>query len=335
MAASLAIEPYEPSFSDKWDAFVLDKSANGTILQSRRFLSYHPDGRFVDASLIIKKGTELVGVVPAAQVEDNGLRVFSSHPGSTFGGLVVSADFLSAEASTEVALLVDEWIWEHGYDRAVMKLTSRTFSRRESSSLDYALQHAGYKPFGELSFVIDLNDYPHPVEKNFTARRRRDCRYGEKAGCEFSRLSRDDEIARFYEILKASLAKFNAKPVHTLDELLDFKNNRLADECRFYGVFLGSEMIAGSMVFLFGSDVFHTQYLAADPEHLDCFPMNFLDWNLIRIASEEGFSSFSFGISTEEHGKILNTSLARFKDGFGCEHCINWTYEKVQNGLRR
>ena len=87
-------------------------------------------------------------------------------------------------------------------------------------------------------------------------------------------------------------------------------------------------MIAGSMVFLFGSQVFHTQYLAADQSCLKLYPMNFLDANLIRTARERGFSYFSFGTSTEEHGTVLNKKLAEFKEGFGTQYGMNRTFVK-------
>jgi len=56
--------------------------------------------------------------------------------------------------------------------------------------------------------------------------------------------------------------------------------------------------------------------------------MNFLNYNLIREAYLNSFRFFSFGISTEKQGEILNTSLAQFKEGFGAMSSINRTYFK-------
>ena len=56
--------------------------------------------------------------------------------------------------------------------------------------------------------------------------------------------------------------------------------------------------------------------------------MNFLDANLIRTARERGFSYFSFGTSTEEHGTVLNKKLAEFKEGFGTQYGMNRTFVK-------
>ena len=54
-----------------WDRFV--KSANnGTIFHLRRFLSYHPEGRFVDHSIEFYKKNTLVSVLPAAEFNIDG-----------------------------------------------------------------------------------------------------------------------------------------------------------------------------------------------------------------------------------------------------------------------
>ena len=56
--------------------------------------------------------------------------------------------------------------------------------------------------------------------------------------------------------------------------------------------------------------------------------MEFMDTNMIKVAKDSGFEYFSFGISTEDHGKVLNEGLALFKEGFGTEYSVNRTYYK-------
>lgn len=87
-------------------------------------------------------------------------------------------------------------------------------------------------------------------------------------------------------------------------------------------------MIAGSLVFIFDSRIFHTQYLASLASERDKFPMNFLIYNLIREANDLGCTKFSFGISTEKRGRVLNFGLARFKEGFGARAIVNRSYER-------
>ncbi|QOS67609.1 GNAT family N-acetyltransferase [Eggerthella guodeyinii] len=309
-----------------------NESVNGTFLQSRRFMNYHPKGKFEDCSLVFYKGNSISAVVPACIDRGENEKVFLSHGGSTFGGFVVNKKCLTTSKAIELVELLDSWLVQNGFDKVIMKQTPSLFSKRPVDALDYAFQHEGYEAVGEISYVIDFADYSDPIESNFSASRRRDCRYAEREGLSFRRITTDADVARFYGVLKVSLKKYGAEPVHALAELLDFKNERLCNEVRFYGVYLDERLIAGSMVFAMGS-VFHAQYLAADPEFLNLFPMNLLDKSLISLAKKEGFSAFSFGISTENHGRDINLSLAAFKEGFGGIHSTNRTFLKsIQKG---
>ena len=47
------VRPYTPADEAEWDRFVMHESGNGTFLQTRNFLNYHPAGRFTDASLMV------------------------------------------------------------------------------------------------------------------------------------------------------------------------------------------------------------------------------------------------------------------------------------------
>ena len=64
MANNYTCIPYSEAYATKWDRFVREQSANGTFLQTRNFLNYHPDGRFVDSSIIFLKGDEIIAVIP-------------------------------------------------------------------------------------------------------------------------------------------------------------------------------------------------------------------------------------------------------------------------------
>jgi len=75
---------YSKEYEKIWDDFV-KSSKNGTIFHTRRFLSYHPEDRFEDNSILIYKKNKLIGVFPAVEWENK----IISHRGSTYGGLVV------------------------------------------------------------------------------------------------------------------------------------------------------------------------------------------------------------------------------------------------------
>ena len=325
---SLAIVKYQDKYEQVWDKFVLGSSVNGTFLQTRNFLNYHPEGRFKDASVLVMQGSNIVAVIPACDTEDEGRRCFFSHKGSTFGGIIIDRSKYDIVTMEELVPLLDEYIRGEGYERALLKCTSALFSKKPTDLLDYYLYKNGYDQFDELSFYVDLERAPDDLLSILNGSRRRDYRNALKNNLVFRRLETDEEIRRFHEVLALNLKKFGAVPVHSIDELLEFRHNRLPEETDFYGVFFNDILVAGTMLFYFGKSVLHTQYLAQDPEYSNLFLMNYLDYQLLEQAKERGFNKFSFGISTEERGKVLNKGLALFKEGFGCDFCVNRSYFK-------
>ena len=52
VASNIAVKEYTKDHHKVWDQFVRTESRNGGIFQERDFLSYHPEGKFNDASLL-------------------------------------------------------------------------------------------------------------------------------------------------------------------------------------------------------------------------------------------------------------------------------------------
>ena len=91
------VQPYTADQEAAWDRFVMQESGNGTFLQTRNFLNYHPAGRVEDASLVVTNERDaIVAVVPAAVQQRDGKHTFVSHPGSTYGGPVLREAYNTA-----------------------------------------------------------------------------------------------------------------------------------------------------------------------------------------------------------------------------------------------
>lgn len=325
---ALTVQYYDPSMEEKWDDFVLNKSMNGTFLQTRKFINYHPEDRFADRSLCVLKGSELVAVILACELEDEGKRTFFAHKGTTFGGITICDKIYSASSVNELMEAVHGFLQEEGFEKIYLKMVPDAYQKENANLLDYFLYKNGYTCYNELNYYMHLDRYQDDVIAQFSSSKRRDYRYSLKNPLEFKLLETREEIAQFYEVLKLNLAKLNLRAVHTLEDLYDLKFNRFDDKIRFYGVYLEDKMIAGSMIFIFDGRIFHTQYLSSDEQYLKIFPMDFLITNLIQSAVDMNMELFSFGICTEDQGRYLNLGLSRFKEGFGTEFCINHSYEK-------
>ena len=326
---ALTVAYYDASMEAQWDDFVLNKSMNGTFLQTRKFISYHAEGKFTDRSLCIKKGNELVAAVMACEIMDEGKRTFFGHKGSTFGGITVSERIYSASAISELMEVLHAFLQQEGFEKVYLKMVPDVYQKADTSLLDYFLYQNGYTCYNELNYYMHLDRYRDDVITQYSSSKRRDYRYSLKNDLRFKPLETREEIAQFYEVLKLNLAKLNLHAVHSLEDLYDLKFNRFHETIQFYGVYLEERMIAGSMIFIFDGRIFHTQYLSSDEQYLKLFPMDFLITNLIQTAVEQSMELFSFGICTEDQGRYLNLGLSRFKEGFGTEFCINRSYELI------
>ena len=84
-------------------------------------------------------------------------------------------------------------------------------------------------------------------------------------------------------------------------------------------------MLAGALVYDFGRTV-HTQYLAASEEGRHLNALSLLLAELIGGVYANR-SYFSFGISTEHEGRVLNGGLVAQKERFGARAIVHDFYE--------
>ncbi len=328
---AFTIQPYTEAHADKWDAFVMQHAMNGTFLQTRRFLSYHPEGRFADASLMFYNGQELCAVLPAAAQTVDGKRMLRSHPGSTFGGLIVGPKMLRAPKLVEMIADLDAYAKEQGFEACEVKLTSDLFSTLPTDALQYALYHAGYTDEIEIAAYLPIRGRTHEeLVADYSFNKRYDLKKCDKFGLSLRRIHTHEELKTFYALLCWNLQKFDAKPVHTLEELLDFHDERLKDEVVFIGVYDAEErMVAGACLFWFAqANVLHTQYLATAPDVKKYVPSTYLYDSVIRTGLQMGADTISFGTSTHDRGRVLNTGLIQNKEGYGSLHSLNRIYTK-------
>ena len=311
----------------EWDEFI-ENSVNGTFLQCRKFLNYHGD-RFVDCSLMLYREEELVCVCPACVINENGTKIFWSHKGSTFGGLVLAAAEYKAEKVIELIKSLKSYLDEQNYAEVYLKITGHLFSVKEPDLLEYCLWHEGFENLTEISTYVDLADCTDDLAANFNRTLRRYRNRWLDAGAEFSELKTIEEISAFYQLLEDNLGKHGASPIHTLDELIDLKFNRFPDEMVFYGTFLDNEMVAGCLLFKFiKTKAMHMQYVATSQDIKNDLPSPaaFTYYSMMNVTREHDFARISWGTSTFEQGRILNDTLIRFKERVGSRYSQNNTY---------
>jgi hypothetical protein len=306
----LAVRPYAPADADAWDALV-ERSRNGNLLHRRGYMDYHAD-RFVDCSLVVERNGEIVAVFPA-NIQDK--RV-TSHGGLTYAGLISSCA-LRAESTLAVFEQMADAYRALGVERVVYKAVPHVFHAYPAEEDLYALQRMGARLVRrDVSSVIALQE---PFQ--FTEPRKSAIRKAARAGI-ILQLGADP--AAFHALLSEVLLKHHATPTHSLQELrllqARFPRQIVLHEARKDGV-----LLAGALVYDLGR-VVHTQYLAASEEgrHLDA--LSFLLAELIG-STYAARRHFSFGISTEKEGAVLNGGLVTQKEYFGARAIVHDFYE--------
>jgi len=130
---SIKIEKFLEDDSASWDEYI-SKADNGTIFHSRKFLSYHPDDRFVDHSLIFKTSNKTTALFPAIELELDKDKTLYSHRGSSFGG------FVYRDLGMKEAFLITETLKDYArkndFSRIIITLPPITYMSRYSNYFD-------------------------------------------------------------------------------------------------------------------------------------------------------------------------------------------------------
>ncbi|HEY0197597.1 MAG TPA: GNAT family N-acetyltransferase [Rhodanobacter sp.] len=304
------VRPYAPADADTWDALVA-RSRNGNLLHRRGYMDYHAD-RFVDRSLMIERNGEAVGVFPASMRDGT----VTSHGGLTYAGLITT-HALRAESTLSVFEQMARHYRAFAAERIIYKAVPHVFHAYPAEEDLYALHRLGARlQRRDLSSVISLQAPFH-----FTQGRRHAVDKARKAGIQ---LHAGADPETFHALLSEVLRKHDAVPTHSLAELR-LLQSRFPQHIVLHEARIDGTLLAGVLVYDFGS-VVHTQYMAVSEEGRRLDALSLLLAELI----ENTYAArrhFTFGISTEQEGQVLNHGLVAQKEYFGARAVVHDFYE--------
>lgn len=295
----------------EWDEFI-EKSDNGTIFHTRRFLSYHPADRFKDASLVIKRKNNLFAVLPAALIEREGKRILSSHGGASYGSFAYTSDLNFQDAHDLIDCLLDH-AKNLKADRVQLTPPPIIYQSKLSNYIDFALVRNGFQYLKrEVSSVVQLDVPKDELIYTYRPEARTALKKAQKEGVKIVECERFEE---YYEILKKNLKmRHGVTPTHSLDELLRLKY-MFPDKIRLWGAFLEDKLIAGVCNFSANPKVVLAFYISHDEEYQEYRAVNLLFYEIMRRYQDEGYKYLDFGIFTVNMEP--NWGLGRFKENFG------------------
>jgi hypothetical protein len=322
---------YEPSeHATQWDAFI-ERSMNGTVFHSQQFLSYHPEGRFDLHHLLFFQGKRLIAVLPGG-LRDCG-RTFESPLGASYGSFVT--EDISTQTALDIVAAFERYIYSIRVKDVYLTPAPVIYQPLLTQNLDFALLYRGYLYQRHyISHAIDLRHPGVPFDRFQSVARkhiRRVTRENPTLWIDESQPeSLKEMLAEFYPILLENKAKYNAKPTHTLEELLRL-HDLLPEFMKLFLVRVGEEPIAGSLLFLANDRVslifYHMLRYAFD----DYKPIYLLMDRVTRWSKEEGYHFVDIGVSqdtSDENPMTPALSLINFKEKFDSRGVLRSTLHK-------
>ncbi len=317
----IKIQSYSEEFKDEWDDFV-DKSNNGTMFHKQSFLDYHPKGKFDFHHLMIRKGNELIGILPGGLAD--GGKVFWSPTGASYGS-VVTKDVHFRTALEIIDSLMD-YFRENDFRDIYLIPAPLVYSVNYSQHLEYAMLYRKFDfELHYISHAIDLkhgDDFLEYFDK--TSRKTIHKIFRENK----ISIRESEDYESFNNILIENKARHNVKPTHSLEDMLKLKE-LMPDNLRLNMVYLGDKPIAGSLLFLCNSKVTLCFYnmLLYEYEHLK--PIYLVMYETVRRAVEEGYEWVDIGVSQDtkaEDPMTPSLGLIDFKERFDSRGILRSTY---------
>jgi hypothetical protein len=308
----MRIVKYQPENRNEWDAFVR-ASQNGTFLFCRDFMEYHAD-RFADCSLLCYERDELAALLPGNRAGDT----FYSHQGLTYGGFILQDKVKAVKMMNLFSELI-AFLHQQGVKKMVYKAIPHIYHRYPAEADLYALfRYNATLTVRSISSVIDSRE----AKPEYAQLRKRQIK---KAASQGISIGESDNFTEFWHILEENLlAKHDAKPVHSLQEIERLKS-KFPDEIRLFVALKDGKTLAGCVIFD-TPQVAHTQYISANEEGKRAGALDAIFNYLINCV----FASkkyFDFGTSTEDAGRCLNAGLIAQKEGFGARSVVYDCYE--------
>lgn len=327
----LVVKRYSKELEHEWEEFV-SSSVNGTFMQERRFLSYHPSDKFIDHSLIFMEDQKIIAVLPAAIIQQEDKHMLCSHPGASHGGLIIKSS-LSTKKCLELVSALVEYCIMFGFDYIRLKPVPKVYHSSLSDQLDFALRFTGFVfEYTELATALELKKgEEHFLKQAMSDTAFRNYQKALKSGLT---VIEDADINDYWPVLENKLKlSHHAKPTHTLEEIKYLKT-LYPDSIKLFAAYKGEALAAGVLVFLLNKRVINCFYIAHDNQYQQMRPLNLVFGYLMDWGRKSDFNYLDWGISTEEKGNRVNIGLFQFKEGFGGHGVLRESYLYTVNNSK-
>jgi hypothetical protein len=306
------VKRYQESDYLHWNTFI-GQAKNATFLFHRDFMGYHKD-RFEDYSLLVFENEKLVAVLPANKDGD----IVYSHQGLTYGGLVLLPKS-KLYNTIFIFKAILKYLNENRISKLVLKQIPSIYCDYLSDEINYLMHICKGKAIMKHNIsVISLNN-----ELVFSKSRRECINRGKKQNLI---IKEESNLETFWNTLLVPNLKdkYNAKPVHSLEEIM-FLKSKFPNDIRHFNVYSNEKLVGGTTLFI-TKRVAKPQYIAGSDENNFLGSIDFLyDFLIKEIARGKVF--FDFGPSHENNGLEIVEKINFWKESFGAHSLVQDFYE--------
>jgi hypothetical protein len=311
---------FRPADAGRWEDLV-PRCTGGSILHTRRFLDYHGD-RFIERSLLLEDtGKKTCGLFPLASRRETP-DVAASHPGATFGGLLLSGN--GSLARTEKAFEAAFESLRRDGVRQLLYTPPPVFVANQPNQIDVhlMLRYGAAVDAAPLLSVAGLANQLRP-----TKGRKAGIARGGRSNLKIFVGAAAEDYRRFHGLLAETLSsRHEARPVHSLQQMNDLRERLGEDAFLILVTDAAGQLVAGCWVFQLNPYVWHTQYIASNTVGRLSNAVEFMISHAIDRAREARITYLSMGTSATGKDHETDRNLLAFKTHFGLGSTILWRF---------
>ena len=324
---------YSKNDKESWDCFV-DNAKDSTIFHSQLFLSYHIDRKFLNHSLMFYKNNTLIAVFTGSEIiGNNNNKILFSHPGASFGGILQKTPALSD--TLEIIDLIENYAIKNNFDQITIIPTPPIYLKNNDDVFLYGLK---LKQFTEIeryySNVIPLEKNIDKLLKEIHKNKSRTLGYYDTIIQDNSlEVEWTKDFEAFYPILLENKKMYNAKPTHTLEELMQI-NKLMPDNIKLLIIKKDNMVIGGNLLFIANPNVAIIFYNMINYKFSNLQIATIQVIESIRWAHKHKYKYLDFGVSHEigeNYFLIPKMSLIKFKEEFGAFGALRLVLNKTVN----
>ncbi|MFN8366460.1 MAG: GNAT family N-acetyltransferase [Candidatus Kapaibacterium sp.] len=318
---------YTPDNKQEWEDFV-EQCINATLFHKQAFLDYHPDGRFTFAHIMFRdERNELIAVLPAGFFKGQD-GVLWSPIGASYGGFVTKD--IAFETALQVVDCFMEYCQTKGYKEAYVIPPPFIYSSVMNQHIEYAMLYRKFDfEYHYISHAAELKPIKEEMLPTFSVSARRNIRRAQREGeLVVKETDTDAAYAEFHEILVLNKAKHNAKPTHSLDEMIRLRD-LLPGKMKLFMVYRFGKPVAGAWMMLCNHNVALCFYIMMLYEYEHLHPNYFLLNTVTQWCADKGFRWMDIGVSQDtksDNPMTPSLPLIAFKERFAARGILRSTY---------